>query len=494
VSRLISRMRGWRPAVLALTLIVALLLPGSAALARPAPDGFADLAARLLPAVVNISSTQTIKSDKSQPGADVPQFPPGSPFEEFFKDFLDRNKNQLEAPPRRATSLGSGFIVDPSGLVVTNNHVIADADEITVTLQDNTNFKAEVVGRDTKVDLALLRIKPPKPLPAVKFGDSDGTRVGDWVLAIGNPFGLGGTVTAGILSARAREINAGPYDDFLQTDAPINRGNSGGPMFNMNGEVIGINTAIYSPSGGSIGIGFAIPSNLAKPVVEQLRLYGHVRRGWLGVNIQSVTDEIAESLGLDKPRGALIASVREGGPAQVAGIQPGDVVLTFDGKAVTDMRRLTRIVAETPIDKTVKVTVWRKRKEHTFEVKVGELKEEQQAALAPSKQAHPQEPPGTVKTLGLSLANLTPELRERFSLSGDSAGVVVIDVAKDSAASQKGMRAGDVIVEVAQEDVKTPAEITQKVEEAKKAGRKSVLLLVDRQGDLRFVALRIDQS
>jgi serine protease Do len=484
-----------RCAVLAPMFIVLLLASAGVAEARPAPDGFADLAARLLPAVVNISSEQTIKSDQPEsPGADIPQFPPGSPFEEFFKDFLDRNKGQLDQAPRHATSLGSGFIVDPSGLIVTNNHVIADADEITVTLQDNTNFKAEVVGRDTKVDIALLRIKPKKPLPSVKFGDSDGTRVGDWVLAIGNPFGLGGTVTAGILSARAREINAGPYDDFLQTDAPINRGNSGGPMFNMSGEVIGINTAIYSPSGGSIGIGFAIPSNLAKPVVEQLRLYGHVRRGWLGVNIQSVTDEIAESLGLDKPRGALIASVREGGPAQVAGIQPGDVVLTFDGKPVTDMRRLPRIVAETPIDKTVKVVVWRKRKERVFEVKVGELKDEQQAALTPNKPAHPAEPPGTVKTLGLSLANLTPDLRKRFSLSGDSAGVVVIDVAKDSAASQKGMRAGDVIVEVAQEDVKTPADISEKIAAAKKAGRKSVLLLVDRQGDLRFVALRIDAS
>ncbi len=245
-----------------------------------------------------------------------------------------------------------------------------------MTLQDNTSFKAELVGRDTKIDVALLRIKAPKPLPAVKFGDSDKTRIGDWVLAIGNPFGLGGTVTAGILSARAREINAGPYDDFLQTDAAINRGNSGGPMFNMDGDVIGINTAIYSPSGGSIGIGFSLPSNLARPVLEQIRDFGHARRGWLGINIQSVTDEIAESLGLDKPRGALIASVKEGGPAQVAGIEPGDVVLEFDGKEVTDMRHLPRVVAETPIDTTVKVKLWRKRKEMTVDVKVGELKEE----------------------------------------------------------------------------------------------------------------------
>jgi serine protease Do len=495
VSRLIVR----RTPQSLLILAALLLLPAVGAFAKPAPDSFADLAAKLLPAVVNISTTQTIKGDsKNRPGADMPQFPPGSPFEEFFKDFFDRNqqqRGQREAQPRRATSLGSGFIVDSAGIVVTNNHVIADADEITVTLQDDTNFKAEVIGRDTKIDIAVLRIKPTKPLASVKFGDSDGTRVGDWVLAIGNPFGLGGSVTAGILSARAREINAGPYDDFLQTDASINRGNSGGPMFNMAGEVIGINTAIYSPSGGSIGIGFAIPSNLARPIAEQIKEFGHARRGWLGVNIQSVTDEIAESLGLDKPHGALIASVRDGGPAQVGGIQPGDVVLTFDGKEVTDMRRLPRIVAETPIDRTVKVTVWRKRKESIVDVKVGELKdEEQQAAVTPKQPQTPPEPPGSVKALGLSLSNLTPELRERFSLAEDTAGVVVTDVVQDSAASEKGLKAGDVIVEVAQEEVKNPGQITAKIDDAKKAGRKSVLLLVDRQGDLRFVALKLDQD
>jgi serine protease Do len=467
--------------------------------AKPAPDSFADLAAKLLPAVVNISTTQTIKPNASgrTPGPEVPQFPPGSPFEEFFKDFFNRNhggQGTPDAMPRRATSLGSGFVVDPAGLVVTNNHVIADADEITVTTQDNTNYKAEVVGRDTKVDLALLRIKPAKPMVSVKFGDSDETRVGDWVLAIGNPFGLGGSVTAGILSARAREIDAGPYDDFLQTDAAINRGNSGGPMFNMNGDVIGINTAIYSPSGGSIGIGFAIPSNLASPVISQIRDFGHARRGWLGVNIQSVTDEIAESLGLDKPKGALIASVKEGGPAQVAGIQPGDVVLDFDGKPIPDMRHLPRIVAETAIDKNAKVTVWRKRKEVSLDVKVGELKEEQQQAALPQKDTPPAPPEGSVQVLGLKLADVTPDLRERYTLHDDSGSVVVTDVAANSTAAEKGVKAGDVIVEAAQEEVKTAAQIGSLVDQAKKAGRKSVLLLVDRQGDLRFVALKIDQS
>ena len=476
---------------LALILAVAVATP---TLARPAPDSFADLAARLLPAVVNISTTQTLpaKGDKGSRGPDVPQFPPGSPFEQFFKDFLDKNRpgGQPQSLPRHATSLGSGFIIDPSGLVVTNNHVIADADQITVTMQDDASFKADVVGKDSKTDLALLRIKSPKPLPFVKFGDSDKARVGDWVLAIGNPFGLGGTVTAGILSARAREINSGPYDDFLQTDAAINRGNSGGPMFDMDGNVIGINTAIFSPSGGSIGIGFAIPASEAKPVIDQLQKYGHARRGWLGVNIQSVTDEIAESLGLDKPKGALIASVHEGGPAQKAGIQPGDVVLTFDGKSVIDMRHLPRIVAETPIDKTVKVMVWRKRKELTLDVKVGEIKDNVEQASATPKQ--PPAPPGTaVKPLGLSVADLTPELRERYQLAEDSAGVVVTDVDKDGAAAEKGMRAGDVITEVAQEEVKTPSDVVQKVVAATKAGRKSVLLLVDRQGDLRFYALKL---
>lgn len=496
---------------LAVAFVVATLLP-LAAVAKAGPDGFADLAVKLLPAVVNISSTQTIKPDRGgsgggsgggggnrpNPAPDLPQFPPGSPFEEFFKDFLDRNQRQgqgqQQAQPRQQTSLGSGFIIDASGLVVTNNHVIDDADDITITLQDDTNFKAEVVGRDTKTDLALLRIKSAKPLPAVKFGDSDQTRVGDWVLAIGNPFGLGGSVTAGILSARAREINAGPYDDFLQTDASINRGNSGGPMFNMNGEVIGINTAIYSPSGGSIGIGFAIPANLAKPVIDQIKQFGHPRRGWLGVNIQSVSDEIAESLGLDKPRGALIASVHDGGPAQKAGIQPGDVVLTFDGREVVDMRHLPRIVAETPIEKTAKVTVWRKRKEVTLDVKVGELKEEQQQAALPTKEKSPAPPTETVKALGLSLANLTPELRDRFGLADDAAGVVVTDIDTAGPAADKGVRAGDVVVEVAQDSVKTTAQILAKIDEAKKAGRKSVLLLVDRQGDLRFVAVKLDNS
>jgi serine protease Do len=493
-----------RRSALAAVAALLLVLPAGAppVAARPAPDSFADLADKLLPSVVNISTTQTLKTDKqkeSTPGR--PKFPPGSPFEEFFKDFFkDHDTPQSgrpEAKPRKATSLGSGFVVDAGGYIVTNNHVIADADEITVKLADNTELKAEVVGRDTKTDVAVLKVKTTKPLVATRWGDSDKARVGDWVLAIGNPFGLGGSVTAGILSARQRDIQSGPYDDFLQTDAAINRGNSGGPMFNMDGEVIGINTAIYSPSGGSIGIGFAIPSNLAKQVAAELvREPDHtVHRGWLGVRIQAVTDEIAESLGLDKPKGALVASVNDNGPAQNGGIQPGDVILTFDGKPVTDMRHLPRLVAETPVDKSVPVTVWRKRKETPLHVKVGKLDEtEQVAAKEPPKKAPAKDDAPTVSALGLTLANISPEMKEKFSLADDSKGVVVVDVAKDSPAAEKGLKAGDVIVEAAQEEIKSAGQVVGKIDDAKKAGRKSILLLVERQGDLRFVAVRLDQS
>src|SRR6266436_3819280 len=486
-----------------LLIVAAAVLASGSPAARPAPESFAELAEQLLPAVVNISTTQTLKSDRGRErsGPEVPQFPPGSPFEEFFRDFFDRGTpkgGRPEAQPRKATSLGSGFIIDPAGYVVTNNHVIADADEITVILHDDTNLKAEVVGRDTKTDIALLKVKTDRPLSAASWGDSDASRVGDWVLAIGNPFGLRGTVTAGILSARQRDINSGPYDDFLQTDASINRGNSGGPMFNMDGQIIGINTAIYSPSGGSIGIGFAIPSALAKAVVAELQGEPdhNVHRGWLGVRIQAVTDEIAESLGLDKAKGALIASVSDNGPAQSAGIQAGDVVLSFDGREVSDMRRLPRLVAETPVGKSVPVTLWRKRKESSVAVTVGRLDEsdQQQASTQETPKKTTKAEAGVVKTLGLTLSGVTADLKEKFSLAGDAKDVVVVDVAKDSPSAAKGVRPGDLIMEAAQEEVKSPGEVSSKIEEAKKSGRKSILLLVERQGDLRFVALRLDQG
>jgi serine protease Do len=500
---------------LALIVLAGALAVPLPATARPGPDGFADLAAKLLPAVVNISTTQTAKAEGGTGNGgsehlrpDMPQFPPGSPFEEFFKNFFDHQQGdhggeqgKPQAETRRTTSLGSGFIIDAGGYVVTNNHVINDADEITVILHDNTNLKATLVGRDTKTDLAVLKIKTDKPLTAVTWGDSDTARVGDWVLAIGNPFGLGGTVTAGILSARQRDINSGPYDDFLQTDASINRGNSGGPMFNMDGQVIGINTAIYSPSGGSIGIGFAIPSSMAKEVVSELIHEGDhtVHRGWLGVRIQAVTDEIGESLGLDKPHGALVASVNDKGPAQLGGIEPGDIILTFDGKTVDDMRHLPRLVAETPVDKTVDVKVWRKRHEVTLKVKLGRLSETETASTtdkdkSKDKGKTQKEEVATVSALGMTLSNVTPALKDKFSLADDAKGVVVVEVGKDSAAAEKGIKAGDVIMEAAQEEIQTTSQVTAKIDAAKKSGRKSILLLVQRQGDLRFVALRLDQS
>ena len=465
------------------------------ALPQPAPTSFAELAEKLLPAVVNISTSQGAAQRPSGPPGqrpEMPQFPPGSPFEEFFRDFFDRQQQQ-DQPQRKSTSLGSGFIIDAkNGYVVTNNHVVQDADEITVILQDDTNIKAELVGRDSKTDLAVLKINTTHPLVAVPFGDSDAMRVGDWVLAIGNPFGLGGSVTAGIISARQRDINAGPYDDFLQTDASINRGNSGGPMFNLNGEVIGINTAIFSPSGGSVGIGFAIPSNLAKQVVAQLRDYGKTRRGWLGVRIQAVTPEIAESLGLPSSKGALVASVTPNGPAANGGIQAGDVVTKFDGKEINEMRRLPRVVAETPIDKAVPVELWRKGKQVNVQVKVGELEaaeESGQIANIPEEQRQQQPTVKTTEALGLKLTGITPELRQQFEIKPEVKGVVVTEVMSGSAAGEKGVRTGDVIIEVGQEEVAKPEDITAKIQKAKDQGRKSILFLVDRQGDLRFVAI-----
>ena len=472
-----------------------------AAEARAAPDTFADLAERLSPAVVNISTTQKVETAQGGPGNQFDfQFPPGSPFEDFFKEFLERNRPgqngqpNRPGPSRRVTSLGSGFIIDPSGLVVTNNHVIADADEVSVTLHDGDKLEAEVIGKDPKTDLALLRVKPSKPLPAVQFGDSDGLRVGDWVLAIGNPFGLGGTVTAGIVSARSRDINAGPYDDFIQTDASINRGNSGGPLFDMEGRVVGVNTAIFSPSGGSIGIGFAIPATMAKNVIDQIEKYGKPRRGWLGVRIQSVTEELAEGLGLSAPKGALVAGVTDDGPAAKSGIQQGDVILEFDGKEVTEMRSLPRIVAETEIGKEVPVTVWRKNRKEQVEVEIGEMDDAEVEKLASA--GDPKGPVGgeTVDALGMKLSAITPELRERFELKEETAGVVVTEVAGDSPAAEKGIRAGDVIVEVAQEEVKSPDQVMEKIAKVKESKRKSVLLLLERGADRRFVAVKHDQG
>ena len=485
---------------LPLVALPTLLAPVPAA-ARPAPDSFADLAAKLLPAVVNVASSTTVTARNGGPGPDFPMFPPGSPFEQFFKDFMNRNhppggggENQ-PAPERRMQSLGSGFIIDPSGIIVTNNHVIDGADEITVTLQDNTSLKATVIGRDDRMDVAVLKVKSDKPLPAVSFGDSDASRVGDWVLAIGNPFGLGGTVTAGIVSARGRDIRQGPYDDFIQTDAAINKGNSGGPLFNMDGQVIGINTAIYSPSGGSIGIGFSIPANLAKNVVAQLREYGHPRRGWLGVRIQPITPDIAESLGLHDTTGSLVAGVVPGGPAETAKIQNGDVILKFNGQDIKENHTLPRIVAETAIGADVPVTLLRNGKEMTVTAKVGELPDDQQIASNDKPAAKPDvTKPTAIAGLGLSLAPITPDLKDKYQLGANQKGVVVTDVSPNGSAAARGLKPGDVIVEVQQQPVGTPADVQSRVDDVRKQNRKQVLMLIQRQDNLQWVPLPLNSD
>ncbi len=472
------------------------LAQGSAfeAAARAAPDSFADLAADLLPKVVNISTSQTIEGR----GFEMPQLPPGSPFEDFFKEFFDRNQpNGPQQRSRRATSLGSGFIVDAAGFIATNNHVIQDADEITVVLHDGTRLKAEVVGRDIKTDVAVLKVTPTSKLSAIKFGNSDRARVGDWVIAIGNPFGLGGSVTAGIVSARGRDINAGPYDDFIQTDASINRGNSGGPLFDMQGEVVGINTAIFSPTGGSVGIGFSIPVATAEPVIRQLIKGGEVKRGWLGVHIQGVTEEIAETLGLKAAAGALVASVIKGGPAEKSGLQPGDVVLKFDGRDVGEMRRLPRMVADTEVGKKVPVVVWRNGKETKLDVTVGQLEDDAKIAARGEPKGGKKGGDGNgvaIGDLGLSVAEAGPRARERFKIEKDVKGVIVTDVVEGGPAAEKGVNPGDIIVEVGQQEVRKPADVTARIQEAKKAGRKSVLLLIEGQGGLRFVAVRLGKG
>jgi serine protease Do len=456
------------------------------------PDGIADVAEAVIDAVVNISTKQTVEMNTTA----MPQLPPGSPFEDFFDEFFKNRRGQNgqgggAQTPRRVNSLGSGFIIDASGLVVTNNHVISDADEISVILNDGSILKAEIVGRDTKTDLALLRVKPVKPLKAVKFGDSDKLRLGEWVIAIGNPFSLGGTVTAGIVSARNRDIQSGPYDNYIQTDAAINRGNSGGPLFNLNGEVIGVNTAIISPSGGSIGIGFAVPSKTALAVIDQLRQFKEVRRGWLGVRIQQVTDEIADSLSIKPPRGALIAGIDDKGPAKPAGIEPGDVIVKFDGQDIKEMRDLPKIVAETPVGKDVEVTIIRKGNEEKKIVKLGRLEDEKQAALSPKKDGA-DEKTVVKKALGLDLANLTDELRKKHNIKDKVKGVLITGVDANSAAAEKRLSPGMVIAEVQQQPVASADELQQRIEKLKKDGKKAVVLLVvTPDGDPSFVALSL---
>jgi serine protease Do len=386
------------------------------AAAAPAPESFSGLAKKVTPSVVNIASTQEI----SNPGQDMPgipfDFPEGSPFEKFFRQFQDQRgeDGRPEPAPRHATGLGSGFIIDPAGYVVTNNHVVEGASEVTIRLVDDSVYPARIIGTDPQTDLALLKIEADRPLPALQLGNSDEAEVGDWVMAVGNPFGLGGTVTAGIVSARGRNIQAGPYDDFIQVDASINRGNSGGPLFDLDGNVIGVNTAIYSPNGGSVGIGFAIPSNMVKTVVAQLREHGSVERGWLGVQIQNVTPDLAEALGLAAPRGAMVAKVTPGSPAEAAGVRTGDVILSFAGEAIGDTRELARVVAQYPAGTDADMKVWRNGAEQTLIATTGAMPQPEQLAAAPGGR----QPDGSYHSSALDaqLAKLTPQLREHYGL------------------------------------------------------------------------------
>ncbi len=474
-----------------------------AAQAQDGPESVADLVETLLDSVVNISTTQNVKAPAAGPSRPRPQLPEGSPFQEFFDEFFDENNPQVspEGPSRpnrseQISSLGSGFVIDAEeGIVLTNNHVIADADEIKVNFNDGTALDATIVGRDPKTDIAVLKVDPKAyPLKAVPLGDSTQSRIGDWVMAIGNPFGLGGTVTVGIISAQNRNINSGPYDRFIQTDAAINRGNSGGPLFNADGEVIGINTAIISPSGGSIGIGFSIPSDLVRGVVSQLREFGETRRGYLGVRIQPVTDDIAESLGMKDSKGVLISGVIDGGPVSDGTLQAGDVILQFDGKTVDEPRALSGAVAESPVGKAVNVVILRKGKQETVKVTLGRLEDSEaeiEASAKPDNSAV--EAPESTEVLGMKLAEMSPELRETYKIDDALKGVVVTDVTAGSLAADKGIKAGDVITEVAQEAVEMPDKIAELVDGLKESGRKNALLMVaSNSGELRFVTIRLD--
>ncbi len=501
----------------------------AAVAAAPAgPQSVADLAEGLLDAVVNISTSQNVKDDDGSP---APQVQEGAPFEDLFEDYYKGEGKG--AGSHTVSSLGSGFVIDPAGYIVTNNHVIEGADAIEVIFAKGNKLKAKLIGTDVKTDLSLLKVESPVPLKAVSFGDSRKMRIGDWVMAIGNPFGLGGSVSIGIVSARGRNINAGPYDNFIQTDAAINKGNSGGPLFNMHGEVIGINTAIISPSGGSIGIGFSVPSEIASTVIDQLKQYGETRRGWLGVRVQPVTEDVAASLGLEKIAGALVSGIVKGGPVENGPIKTGDVIVTFDGKPIAEMRDLLRIVAESPTGKDVAVGIVRDGKPQTVTVKLGRMDDksdpgtpaEPEQALpdgngeeesAPPDQPIPgeedetQPQPGTEDNgasteegtdaeeapqdvLGMMLSPIDPDVRKEFGIAAHVNGAVVQVVLDGSAAQQKGIKEGDTIVEVAQAAVKDGAEVAAKVADLKKEGRRNALLLVAApNGDLRTVALPIE--
>jgi len=498
-----GRMGGW----LAAAMIILAGMTGNSAVMttavaapREMPGSFADLVEKLSPAVVNISTTQKVKRPRFR------GLPPGSPFEEFFDEFFNRRRQGRDRDSededsdneqqQRLYSLGSGFIIDPAGYIVTNNHVVQGAETITVRMKDGEEYEAKLVGRDAEVDVALLKIEADKPLPYVQWGDSDSARVGDWVLAIGNPFGLGGTVTAGIISARHRQgLTNSPYEDYLQTDASINRGNSGGPMFNLDGKVIGINTMIFSPSGGNIGIGFAIPSNIARKVIAQLKEYGYARRGYIGVVIQSVDKVTAEAMGLDSPKGALVAEVSPGGPADKAGIKPGDVIVAFNGKEVEDNDDLVRAVSDAGIGVKVSVDVLRDGKRLTLQLTtterpkslvLGEREEEDKAVPSPEA------PKSVARTLGVRLSNLTPAMRARFDIPDSVKGVIVTRVSQRAA--MRDVRPGDIITEVSGTRVDSVTDVANAVAALEKEGRKAVLLRILRGDQALFRSIPLPEK
>jgi serine protease Do len=467
----------------------------------------APLVKKVLPAVVNVSvSMKADAGDEDEDsdndndndnGPDQMAPPrrgsPQSPFDEFLRRFFEQQQgNRGGGAPQRPVermALGSGFIIDPSGYIVTNNHVVENADKVTVIFQDDSKHVAKVVGRDVKTDLALIKIDAPQPLPYVQWGDSNAEQVGDWVLAVGNPFGLGGTVSSGIISARGRDIHSGPYDDFLQIDASINRGNSGGPTFSLDGRVIGINTAIYSPNGGSVGIGFAIPSALAKPVIDQIREHGKVERGWLGVQIQQVTPDLAKSLGLPKPEGALVADVTPGGPAAKIGIKQGDVILSYDGHSIDKMRDLPLAVAETTVGQKAPVKLWREGHDATLEPVIAAMPDHPEQ-MARNEAAEPAKPQAAT-AMGLKLSPLTADLRRELNVPKSVKGVVVTAVAESSPLAQLGLAPGDVIQAINQESVNAPKDVSAKLEAMRKGGGQNLLLLINRHGVNQYVALTV---
>ena len=466
-----------------LTILTFALMIAQAISAQARPDSFAGLAEDISPAVVNITTSTVVATGANQ----TPLVPEGSPFEDFFREFRDRSGEGNR--PRRTSALGSGFVISEDGYIVTNNHVIESADEIIIEFYEGGELEATVIGTDPKTDIALLKVNTDEPLDFVTFGDSDTARVGDWVMAMGNPLGQGFSVSAGIVSARNRALS-GTYDDYIQTDAAINRGNSGGPLFNMDGDVVGVNTAILSPNGGSIGIGFSMASNVVTRVVDQLQEFGETRRGWLGVRIQDVTEDVAEAIGLEKAEGALVTDVPEG-PAAEAGMLAGDVILSFDGKEVGDTRGLVRRVGNTEVGKTVRIVVFREGSTQTLKVTLGRREVAEGAVPVVQTQDEP-ESPAEKTVLGMTISPVDSELREQLELSADQTGLVVRDVDMLSQAYEKGLRAGDLITEAGQQKLITVSDLEERIADASEAGRKSLLLLVRRAGDPRFVALSLE--